>query len=115
MLSCMTFVFCSLLELAAVGYLSRENGSIPPKPPSKPLTLPLIEVIKRKSRRKKRLRNSGVVVEAAECVLDASVSGQSSGFIVRNMNPSNRFELNEQFSEHHHLSAPRRPPPLVPT
>lgn len=26
MLSCMTFVFCSLLELAWVGYLSREDG-----------------------------------------------------------------------------------------
>ncbi|VDK66326.1 unnamed protein product [Gongylonema pulchrum] len=30
MLSCMTFVFCSLLELAWVGYLSREEVD-PPK------------------------------------------------------------------------------------
>lgn len=29
MLSCMTFVFCSLLELAWVGYLSREEDSFP--------------------------------------------------------------------------------------
>uniref|UniRef100_A0A914R2H3 Uncharacterized protein n=1 Tax=Parascaris equorum TaxID=6256 RepID=A0A914R2H3_PAREQ len=28
MLSCMTFVFCSLLELAWVGYLSREEEEI---------------------------------------------------------------------------------------
>uniref|UniRef100_A0AC34F539 Uncharacterized protein n=1 Tax=Panagrolaimus sp. ES5 TaxID=591445 RepID=A0AC34F539_9BILA len=37
MLSCMTFVFCSLLELALVGYLSREdhqqNQPSPPPPP----------------------------------------------------------------------------------
>lgn len=29
MLSCMTFVFCSLLELAWVGYLSREELNVP--------------------------------------------------------------------------------------
>lgn len=33
MLSCMTFVFCSLLELAWVGYLSREE-----EPPAGPVT-----------------------------------------------------------------------------
>lgn len=37
MLSCMTFVFCSLLELAWVGYLCRDlstgGGPQPPKPP----------------------------------------------------------------------------------
>uniref|UniRef100_A0A0N5AHQ4 Ligand-gated ion channel 50 n=1 Tax=Syphacia muris TaxID=451379 RepID=A0A0N5AHQ4_9BILA len=32
MLSCMTFVFCSLLELAWVGYLSREEEDSPPVP-----------------------------------------------------------------------------------
>ncbi|CAJ0580920.1 unnamed protein product, partial [Mesorhabditis spiculigera] len=31
MLSCMTFVFCSLLELAWVGYLSRDEEAPPPK------------------------------------------------------------------------------------
>ncbi|WKY00494.1 hypothetical protein Q1695_014941 [Nippostrongylus brasiliensis] len=34
MLSCMTFVFCSLLELAWVGYLSREDESSDAPPPS---------------------------------------------------------------------------------
>uniref|UniRef100_A0A0N4UZ96 Ligand-gated ion channel 50 n=1 Tax=Enterobius vermicularis TaxID=51028 RepID=A0A0N4UZ96_ENTVE len=48
MLSCMTFVFCSLLELAWVGYLSREEESTPtppvivanepPSPPNDPTT-----------------------------------------------------------------------------
>uniref|UniRef100_A0A5S6QTY1 Neurotransmitter-gated ion-channel ligand-binding domain-containing protein n=1 Tax=Trichuris muris TaxID=70415 RepID=A0A5S6QTY1_TRIMR len=35
MLSCMTFVFCSLLELAWVGYLSRKSSK-PPEPSRKP-------------------------------------------------------------------------------
>ncbi|CAJ0942629.1 unnamed protein product, partial [Mesorhabditis belari] len=45
MLSCMTFVFCSLLELAWVGYLSREDEVVPPRrsaqldvPPTAPPT-----------------------------------------------------------------------------
>jgi hypothetical protein len=41
MLSCMTFVFCSLLELALVGYLSREDHHQqmppPPLPPHQPV------------------------------------------------------------------------------
>uniref|UniRef100_A0A0K0D2D5 Neur_chan_memb domain-containing protein n=1 Tax=Angiostrongylus cantonensis TaxID=6313 RepID=A0A0K0D2D5_ANGCA len=45
MLSCMTFVFCSLLELAWVGYLSREDecdGETPSTAPSIPAkTLPI--------------------------------------------------------------------------
>ncbi|TKR64972.1 hypothetical protein L596_025438 [Steinernema carpocapsae] len=36
MLSCMTFVFCSLLELAWVGYLSREEEE-----PKKPMPIPM--------------------------------------------------------------------------
>ncbi|VDM77598.1 unnamed protein product [Strongylus vulgaris] len=44
MLSCMTFVFCSLLELAWVGYLSREEEYSPPPSaapiPSKALPIP---------------------------------------------------------------------------
>ncbi|RCN36515.1 Neurotransmitter-gated ion-channel transmembrane region [Ancylostoma caninum] len=44
MLSCMTFVFCSLLELAWVGYLSREEEYSPPPSavaiPTKTLPIP---------------------------------------------------------------------------
>uniref|UniRef100_A0A1I7X756 Ligand-gated ion channel 50 n=1 Tax=Heterorhabditis bacteriophora TaxID=37862 RepID=A0A1I7X756_HETBA len=43
MLSCMTFVFCSLLELAWVGYLSREEEGLSVRPSAPPLpqkTLP---------------------------------------------------------------------------
>ncbi|CAJ0599297.1 unnamed protein product [Cylicocyclus nassatus] len=36
MLSCMTFVFCSLLELAWVGFLSREEEFDTPPPPAPP-------------------------------------------------------------------------------
>ncbi|CAI4222225.1 unnamed protein product [Auanema sp. JU1783] len=42
MLSCMTFVFCSLLELAWVGYLSREDeDNIPTNPPTPNSVMPL--------------------------------------------------------------------------
>uniref|UniRef100_A0AC34Q0E5 Uncharacterized protein n=1 Tax=Panagrolaimus sp. JU765 TaxID=591449 RepID=A0AC34Q0E5_9BILA len=42
MLSCMTFVFCSLLELAWVGYLSRDD--VPPSKPKIPALPPPIAV-----------------------------------------------------------------------
>uniref|UniRef100_A0A1I7ZYM6 Ligand-gated ion channel 50 n=1 Tax=Steinernema glaseri TaxID=37863 RepID=A0A1I7ZYM6_9BILA len=52
MLSCMTFVFCSLLELAWVGYLSREEEDIRrpmPAPPSTPLAVQPVKVTTPKS------------------------------------------------------------------
>lgn len=36
MLSCMTFVFCSLLELACVGFLSRDTSGVAAHSPKKP-------------------------------------------------------------------------------